>query len=61
MWVCGVTDNMIILADYRVQNLDIPCQVRIFVVLYKSNLEEKHQGFSRQLTKHAPKTIGCHC
>lgn len=42
MSVCGVTDNMIILADYRVQNLDIPCQVRIFVVLHKSNVKEKH-------------------
>lgn len=42
MWVCGVTDNMIILPDYRVQNLDIPCQDRIFVVLYKYNVEEKH-------------------
>lgn len=60
MWVCGVTDNMIILADYRVRNLDIPCQVRIFVVLYKSNVKEKHQGFSRCLIKHDPKTIGCH-
>lgn len=57
MWVCRVTDNMIILPDYRVQNLDIPCQVRIFVVLYKSNVEEKHKGSSTSLIDSLPNTV----